>query len=382
MPTMTRQQVIDAISDGRIAAVTFDTTVFDSKQKDFRRTDFRSISQIKTRDTPILITDVIASEMMAHLEVEAADTQRALKTALRNNNLRWFRHSPSDEHTALFLDKDPAEFAKLEFEDFVNAVGAEVIKVADTPDGLAELFRRYFAVQTPFAKKESRKQEFPDAAALLCLEEYAKKKGKLVLCVAQDKAWKDFAAKSDHLVTVFPLTEALGIYSEAFKDADLADRIVDLWLDGKEKDFEEAVRDAIVERLSYVDYDVDADCSVEFEAEPMDAQLKEILMGTLTNPVVLAADDDTVTFSIEVDIKADFEAHFNFSVWDSVDRESVNMGSEYVEVTTDVPVHLTIVADRDVTNGIVSHEIAVSQKSFTVDFGYVDAFPPEEPDYD
>ncbi|RWR09179.1 PIN domain-containing protein [Paenirhodobacter populi] len=382
MPTMTRQQVIDAINDGRIAAVTIDTTVFDSKQKDFRRTDFRSISQIRTRNTPILITDVIANEMVAHLEVEAANTQRALKTALRSNNLRWFRQSPADEHSALFIDKDPQEFAKSEFDDFAKAVGAEVIKVADTPDGLAELFRRYFAVQTPFAKKESRKQEFPDAAALLCLEEYAKAKGKLVICVAQDKAWKDFAARSDHLVTVFPLTEALGIYSEAFKDADLADKIVKLWLDGKEPNFEEAVRDAIIERLTYVDYDVDANCSVEFEAEPMDAQLKEILMGTLTNPVVLTADDDTVTFSIEVNIKADFEALFNFSIWDSIDRESVGMGSEYVGTTTDVPVHLTIVADRDVTNGIAFHEIDVSQKTFTVDFGYVDAFPVEEPDYD
>ncbi|KAB2697605.1 hypothetical protein F9K79_17305 [Ochrobactrum sp. Kaboul] len=382
MPEMTRQQVIEAISDGRIAAVTIDTTVFDSKQRDFRRTDFRSISQIRTRHTPILITDAIASEMMAHLEVEAADTQRALKTALRSNNLRWFRQSPAGEHTALFIDKDPAEFARSEFDDFVKVVGAEVIKVADTPDGLAELFRRYFAVQTPFGKKETRKQEFPDAAALLCLEEYAKAKGKLVICVAQDSAWKDFAAKSEHLVTVFPLTEALGIYSEAFEDADLADKIVELWLDGDEKHFEGAVRDAIVERLTYIDYDVDANCSVEFEAEPMDAKLKEILMGTLAKPVVLAADDNTVTFSVEVDIQADFEANFSFSVWDSLDRESVSMGSEYVATTTDVPVHLTIVADRDVTNGIVLHEIEVSQKTFTVDFGYVDAFPVEEPDYD
>lgn len=45
------------------------------------------------------------------------------------------------------------------------------------------------------------------------------------------------------------------------------------------------------------------------------------------------------------------------------------MGSEYVGATNDVPLHLTIVADRDVTNGIVLHEIEVSQKTFTVDFG-------------
>jgi len=380
MPTMSREELIGAIGEGRIAAVTIDTTVFDSKQKDFRRTDFRSIAQIKTRNTPILITDVIASEMMSHLEVEAADTQRALKTALRSNNLKWYRQSPAGEHATLFIDKDPAAFAKAEFDDFVAAVGAEVIKVADTPDGLSELFRRYFSVETPFAKKETRKKEFPDAAALLCLEAYAKQRKKLIMCIAQDKAWKEFCEKSDHLVAVFPLNDALGTYSEAFKDADLADKIVELWEDGGQEDFEQEVRNAIVDRLSYVDYEVEADCAVEFEAEPMDAQLIEIIMGTLTAPTVLAADEDKVTFSIEVDIKATFEAHFNFSVWDSVDREHVGMGSEWAERTREVTMYLTIVADRDVSEGIQFHEVSVSHRSFTVDFGYVDPFPDEGPD--
>jgi len=35
-----------------------------------------------------------------------------------------------------------------------------------------------------------------------------------------------------------------------------------------------------------------------------------------------------------------------------------------------------------VTNGIIFHEIAVNQKTFTVDFGYVEAFRAEEPDHD
>lgn len=68
---------------------------------------------------------------------------------------------------------------------------------SDTPDGFAELFRRYFAVQTPFAQNESRKHEFPAAAALLRLEEYSMVKSKIVICVVQDSSWKDFSSKSD-----------------------------------------------------------------------------------------------------------------------------------------------------------------------------------------
>ncbi len=380
MPTMTREDVIAAIGEGRIGAVTIDTTVFDSKQKNFRQVDFRTIAQFRKRNTPVVITDVIASEMMAHLEVEAAETQRVLKTALRQNNLRWHRERADNEAATLFLDREPAAFAQSEFDDFVADVGAQVLPVSETPDGLSELFRRYFAVETPFGEKATRKQEFPDAAALLRLEAYAKQREKLVLCVAQDKAWKDFCDKSDHLVAVFPLNAALGMFSAAFEDEDLADKIVELWKAGTEVDFEQEVRDAIIERLTYVDFDVDADCSVEFEAEPMDAQLSEILKDSLTDPIVLAADDTTVTFSIEVDIAATFEAHFSFSIWDSVDKEHIGMGSESAETTSEVTMSLTIITDRDVSNGIQVHEVSVSQRSFTVDFGYVEAFPAEGPD--
>lgn len=43
---------------------------------------------------------------------------------------------------------------------------------------------------------------------------------------------------------------------------------------------------------------------------------------------------------------------------------------------------LTIVADRDVSQGVQLQEIAVSQQQFTIDFGYVDAFPAEEQEDD
>lgn len=379
---MSRKELVCSIRDRRIGAVTIDTTVFDSKQKDFRRTDFRSIRQINERGTPILIVDVIAQEMISHLEAEVESTQRTLKTALRTHNLRWYRPIPAGEAAALFIDYPPADFAKTEFVEFVKYVGAKVINVSDSPDGIGEMFRRYFAQEPPFAKKESRKYEFPDAAALLTLEAYAKKHHTFVMCVAQDKAWEDFCEKSDHLIAVFPLNEALGTYSEAFEDADLADKIVEIWSAGGQVVFELAVRDAIIDRLSYVDFHVEADCAFEFEVDPMDAQLRKVLISTVTAPVVLSADIEKVTFSIEVDINATFEAYFSFSVWDSIDRESISMGGESESQTADVTMALTIVADRDVSEGIGLHEVSVSHRAFTIDFGYVDAVPDEEPAYD
>jgi len=380
MPTMTREQVIEAIGAGRIGAVTIDTTVFDSKNKNFRQTDFRAISQFRQRNTPVVITDVIANEMKAHLEEEAAKSQRELKSALRSHNLRWHREKPENEDESLYIGKSPAEFAQSEFDAFADHVGAQVLPVAETPDGLAELFRRYFSVESPFTKKETRKREFPDAAALMRLEAYAKDREKLVLCIAQDKSWVDFADKSEHLVAVFPLDSALGIFNEAFADQDLADGIVALWKAGDQNDFETEVFEAIVDRLAYIDFDVDADSPFHYEAEPMEAELLEILLDTLTEPVVLAADETSVTFSIDITVKAKFNAVFSFAVWDSMDKDYVGMGSESADTTDDVTLTLTIVAERDISKGIQGREVSVSQRTFTVDFGYVDAFPDEPED--
>lgn len=380
MPKMTREQVIEAIRAGRIGAVTIDTTVFDSKSKNFRQPDFRAISQFRQRGMPVVITDVIANEMKAHLEEEAEKTQRELRKALRSNNLRWHREQPVGEVESLSLKRVPAEFAQSELDDFVAHLGAQLLPVSDIPGGLSELFRRYFSVEAPFAKNDTRKKEFPDAAALLRLEAYALERERLVLCIAQDKSWVEFAAQSEHLVAVFPLQYALGAFNEAFADQDLADGIVALWKAGEQKDFENEVFDAIIDRLAYVDFDVDADSPFHYEAEPMEAELLEVLMDTLTEPVVLAADDTSVTFSINLTVKARFNALFSFAVWDSIDKDYVAMGSETADVTDEVTLPLTIVAERDISEGIQDREISVSQRTFTVYFGHVDAFPDEPED--
>ena len=44
MPIMTREEQLAAIAAGRLGAVSIDTTVFDSKQRNFRNAALRSLS--------------------------------------------------------------------------------------------------------------------------------------------------------------------------------------------------------------------------------------------------------------------------------------------------------------------------------------------------
>lgn len=382
MPMMTREELLAAITASRFAAVSIDTTVFDSKQRNFRNTALRSLSQFKEGQVRLIIADVIASEMRAHLEEEATKTQRELKSVLRRHNLRWHRIQPTDEIQALSLDKSPREFARDEFDMFANHVGAEVVRVAEAPDAMSELFSRYFDASPPFGKADSRKHEFPDAAALLRLEAYAQQLKTLVLCVAQDKAWEEFAESSEHLVVAFPLEVVLALFSEAAARQDLANEIVRIWKAGEDAEFSQHVIDAIAERLELSDFEVEADSGPLFEAEPHDAALLEIDLESLTRPLVLAATDTSVTFSINIRVTAEFYASFEFYVLDSKDGDEVALGSETARTTDDIVLTLTIIAQRDVSSGIDYEEVEVSYKPFTIDFGYVEAFPDEDPTHE
>lgn len=382
MPEMTREQLIEALAKKRIGAVSIDTSVFDSKQKNFRQADFRSIVQFRRRNFAFVIVDVIAREMMKHLALEAEDSQKKLRSALRSHNLRWHREQAPGEQDALLLDADPSKYAIDEFQKYLEYVDGRILAISELQAGLEELFRRYFAIELPFGKGESRKHEFPDAAALLRIEAFAKETNTMVLCIAQDKSWTDFAKSSEHLVTVYPLNVALGLLNEAYTDQDLANNIVDLWQSGTQTKFEQDVYEAIDERFSYVDFLIDAESGVNFESEAIAADLLDVQTDTLSEPVVLAADDETVTFSLSIDVKGRFNAGFYFYVYDNIDKEYIGIGSEYVEKIETVNINITITADRAASDSIKCREISVSEETFNINFGYVDISYHNRVDYD
>ena len=111
MPTLSHDEIKAAIADGKVFAITIDTAVFDAKQKTFQNGVLQRLDQFHPRDLLVIITDVVANEIKAHLRDEAMDTQRALKKALRLHNLRWRRTEAEGEGDALMLQSDATALA-------------------------------------------------------------------------------------------------------------------------------------------------------------------------------------------------------------------------------------------------------------------------------
>ena len=98
-------------------------------------------------------------------------------------------------------------------------------------DVSVEVLRRYYATEPPFGFSENKKYEFPDAFALLSLEDIARQENRLLLCVSPDKGWQSFAEQSDFLVCVPKLELALSYFNESGRN--VANRTVAMWQDEK-----------------------------------------------------------------------------------------------------------------------------------------------------
>lgn len=383
MPTLTTDELKAKIAAGEIGAFTIDTVVFDAKQKTFRNAVLRKLDQFHGRGIDVVIADVVANEMKAHLAADAADTQRELNKALRKHTIRWARTAGANEAADLKLDADPAQLAASEFDEFLSLVHGEVLKAADVINAVEQVLDRYFAAKPPFGASEKRKSEFPDALALLRLEAYAAEAGNLMLCVSADNGWIEFAEQSEHLVCVSKLDDALALFHEADEvNKGIARAIVGRWREAEIGPYLDEVANAFEARLDYTDFWVDADADVPFEGEGLSASLQFVDPQTVGDPTVIAADVDTVTFTVEVEARVSFEASFNFFVVDSVDKDYTDLGTEEASTEKTLTFKLTITADRSLDDGLDFHEVEVARTPFEVHFGYVEAFPNEDPTHE
>lgn len=77
-----------------------------------------------------------------------------------------------------------------------------------------------------------------------------------------------------------------------------------------------------------------------------------------------------------------FEAWFSFYAIDGVDKDHVGLVSEEAYVDETLPFDLVITANRLLEHGLIFREVEVAKSWFEVNFGYIEAFPSEDPTHE
>ena len=377
MPELDEAEIRKKIGDGSILGITVDTAVFDTYGCNLQYPVLAKLDQFKVVGVELLLSEIVVNEISSHIADAAREAQRALKTALREHEKLWQlgRHRDQDWN-AFQIDVDAVAMADEQMEHYLKAVGAEVVPVAGNGDLSGEVFRRYFELVTPFENRESKKHEFPDAFALLSLEQAATKADTLFLCVSPDKGWASFAKESAHLVVVTKLDVALSWFNDPEKL--IAEKVISLWKAG-------AIAGVIAEAFTYyldgIPFDAECTAPLYYEPEPVGAILLEIFLNQIGEPIVIASDADEVVLTVKLVAGVEFEAQFDFYVHDHVDNDDVFMTGETLTKVKDVDFEVTLTVAREMEgNDIEISDVTVNSGNISVDFGYVEPFREDGPE--
>ncbi|WP_417480945.1 PIN domain-containing protein [Maricaulis sp.] len=377
MPTLSEDEIKALIADGAIGAIAFDTTVIEPN-RNLRSSIIRSLGQFQNRPEKVLVPEVIRGEMHKHITEAAESTQRALRKARRAHDRRWHRHGPEGEDRSLLLDREPTEFAKSEIEGFCQDVGAEILQVP--PDGgfAQNILSAYLSARPPFGESEKRKHEFPDAFALFSLEHFATENDCYVICISSDKGWKDFGEASERLIVVDNIANTLGLFHDHLR----ASEIVQKWRDSVGGDHLDAIASAFRDHLDGAPFEVDASVDGFYEVDPYDVHLEFVDPHGISEPKVLSVTEDTVTFSVTVEVCIRFEVEFKFYAYDHVDSEEILINSESLDQEQTEHVQLIITAERELADEPVFEEVEVVPWQLVARFGHVDVYPDENPEHE
>ncbi|MFQ2603574.1 PIN domain-containing protein [Aeromonas caviae] len=364
-------------------AITIDNATYKGEGYRFYEGLLAQMRQFKESPVKVLQTDIVHNEAINHIGQEISKTRSSIEQALRSANKQLKIESEVIENarTLLSVDGSEDEIAKSRLEQYYEFIGAEKIDSGEYAD-LSRLMEMYFSTEAPFETGKDKKNEFPDAIALLALDGWAEKNEINIIAVSQDKGWKNYSETSDRITLVSSLAEALEKFQPHNKVVSIISHIrEDSLLDGENHVLEE-LEQAIINSIDGCDIWVEASSYMHFEWEDVFAsyvshELDKDQDG-LVKVRVVSINDEEIVLKVGATVEVEVEASFDFSVRDSIDNDYVGMGGNVC--TTEESYHTDILLSLTGDFSQDFDEIEVAEIEVLETIGHAD-FGEVEPDW-
>lgn len=335
-------------TDKHYSALTIDTSIFDGNGLKLKTGLLAKLHQFKDNPINLVLSDIVHLELKSHLSKKEEETKSKINSALKNASDYLNCCIDDMEKIKLLLKVDDRGASDLMLEDFITKSGIEIIESEMYCD-IKPLINMYFSCIPPFKELGGKKNEFPDAIALLSLHSWAKCYNKNLLAVSADNDWKDFSKGIDNIDVIDDLAEAMDILNRQDKALDSIIREIQLDLsENKNSEIFKRIYSAIEDDVSFFEVEAVSAYNYYIDDEQVDLIDVNILKEKDDNKLkvyVIDINSDEITISISCEVLCNAEATFNFSVWDSIDKEDVLLGrtTKMIEISyeTDVLVHLS-----------------------------------------
>lgn len=369
-------------------AITLDTNIFTNNGYALEHGLLKQLEQFKQGSVKFILSEIVFREVLRHITTENKTIRANLDTAInRAKSKKLLRKTIAEQFVALIQNElSPEILAKERLETFQKNTGFETIK-ADSAE-IAELIKLYFNYSPPFENNSEKKNEFPDAIALLSLEKYAQEKNLKILAVSKDRGWVNFAAKSKWIEVQSDLTEAFSqLQSHAEEAKELVATFLKKFSESYESEEYETIKDLVEHTVNDLNPSAEAGSYLRAEATHAEMHFHNFdFLSSLPFSIVQIGKDFVVA-EIPIRVDAHASAEFDFYVYDSIDKDEIYMGSTYIEdqeMDFKAAILITLKVDDTEDPQVVKLENVELIKAIdTLDFGEISPdFSDEDPTFE
>ena len=313
------------------AALTLDSSVFIGHGLNLERGLLGQLSQFSSSPVKLVISEVVLQEVRKHLLEMTSSSRTKFQSGLKavKGPFGVADDAALALEIGLFGTRTDAEVVDARLDAFIKTTDAVIVSAATT--NVEKLLSLYFEADPPFEGSGDKKAEFPDAIALLSLEQWAQEKEIRLLAVSKDGGWMNFAKKAIHVDGLENLADALAHFQPHNAAKNIVDALKQQIVAGDESEILSTLNEFIVESTNETEVDVEYSSALHAELDETEVhyQSHEFVSDAQGHPIidVIRIEAHWLSLRLRVEIAYEIQANFSMSVWDSIDREYVSIGS-------------------------------------------------------
>ncbi len=359
-------------------AITLDTNIFDQNGLRLESGLLAELNQFKNGTAQFILSEVVVKEVVRHIEEKCKKAAEGLDASVRKAKENHV--VPSDIiaiFEAIINDaEDTKNITEKRFNAFQEKTGLEIIPATTT--NMDAVLKRYFETAAPFEPTGNKKAEFPDAIALLSLEQWAVTNRQKTLIISDDAGWANFAKDSEWLDVEKDLASALAKFQEhKIKVENFISELV-RDVEAGTAEISQSINDHIADALESLDIEVDGHSHHRWEQGHSQLTYQDYRFVTVNDQYqtkLVKANSEQIVFSSKVHIKAQVDCEFYIYAWDSIDKEEINLGSVSGVTNEEFEVAILIKLAGEFNDGFEEFDLESLEfldSSIHIDFGDID----------
>jgi PIN domain len=391
---MELDELKNLVRAGEFGAITLDTSIFDAQGLKLESGLLKKLEQFQDSSTRLILSEIVKEEMLSHLMGKARDAQKEIEKSLKQAKEHWRVDDQDLEKIKeiVFGGREPQEVVFERFNQFAELTSLEIVE-AQNHVMVGDLIQKYFKARPPFSETGKKKNEFPDAIALMSLETWANNNQTKIIVVTSDNDWKSFCEGSERLVAIDDFAGALGLFQRQNAD-DICKYLSEKYEKGELENVKEAISNSLEHQLNDLEIYPEVSSSYMYEQDSTEVTLNGFEFELFEPPNVIFRpvdfDDDSLVVESKLSIDVNIECSFSFSMYDSIDKDEVPFGSGSANIQTNLDVDILISFVGSFVGGLdeIGAEIEVNdveievKKLDEVDFGEIEPdWMGEDSDY-